>query len=610
MSKVNVLLVDDQPAKLLSYEVMLRDLDVNLIKAQSAGAALTTLLKTDVAVVLIDVCMPDLDGFELAAMIRNHPRYQQTALIFVSAINITETDHLRGYDAGAVDYVSVPVIPEILRAKVKVFADLYRQSRELAELNRDLERRVAERTAELEASNQRLMESERRRSMALATAQMGSWEYDVASGRWSWDSGQAHIFGIDLPATAFDLETLRPLIHADDWSRLKAVVGTLTPGESTRRTELRVVRPTGEERWCDVVASATFDAEGKLARINGVTLDISERKETEERQELLAREVDHRARNALAIVNSIVRLTRGDSLEAYVHAVEGRVHALAHVHDLLSQARWQGADISRLVSEEMAPYAGLKQSRVTVSGPAILVDSNRAQTISLALHELATNAVKYGALSVPEGTLKIAWTLQNGTLVIEWREAGGPPVSQPTRRGFGSKIIAASIASQRGGEAVFDWQTGGLVCKLTLPLVEIASPPTPEPVRPATPVEPSVLRILVVEDEPLIGMATCDLIEELGHSVVGPFFNLATSRAALEGRLDAAILDVNLGKDEAYPLAEELSVRGIPILFMTGYAQDSLDKRFRDYPVLQKPVVRDALLQAIRDLAAPLTTAA
>src|SRR5215469_9363600 len=136
---VNVLLVDDQQSKLLSYEVMLKGLDVNLITATSASQALAVLLKNDIAVVLIDVCMPDLDGFELAAMIRNHPRYHETALIFVSAINISETDHLRGYDAGAVDYVSVPVIPQILRAKVKVFADLYRKTRQLAELNRDLE---------------------------------------------------------------------------------------------------------------------------------------------------------------------------------------------------------------------------------------------------------------------------------------------------------------------------------------------------------------------------------------------------------------------------------------------------------------------------------------
>ena len=141
--KVNVLLVDDQPAKLLAYEVILQDLGENLIKASSAREALQWLLKTDVAIILIDVCMPELDGFELAAMVRDHPRFQQTAIIFVSAIHLTDIDRLKGYEMGAVDYVPVPVVPEVLRAKVRVFAELYRKTRQLEHLNADLERRVA-----------------------------------------------------------------------------------------------------------------------------------------------------------------------------------------------------------------------------------------------------------------------------------------------------------------------------------------------------------------------------------------------------------------------------------------------------------------------------------
>ena len=150
--KINILLVDDQPAKLLSYEVILRDLGENLIKATSAREALEVLLKRDIAVVLIDVCMPELDGFQLAAMIREHPRFRQTAIIFISAIHLSDVDRLRGYEMGAVDYVPVPVIPEVLRAKVRVFAELYRKNRQLEQLNRELEERVAERTAALQAS--------------------------------------------------------------------------------------------------------------------------------------------------------------------------------------------------------------------------------------------------------------------------------------------------------------------------------------------------------------------------------------------------------------------------------------------------------------------------
>src|SRR5580692_5217632 len=154
--KVNVLLVDDQPDKLLAYEVILHDLGENLVKAPSARDALQFLLKNDVAVVLVDVCMPELDGFQLAAMIREHPRFRKTAIIFISAIHLTDVDRLRGYEMGAVDYVPVPVVPEVLRAKVRVFAELFRKTRELETLNAELEVRVAERTAELERSNAEL----------------------------------------------------------------------------------------------------------------------------------------------------------------------------------------------------------------------------------------------------------------------------------------------------------------------------------------------------------------------------------------------------------------------------------------------------------------------
>src|SRR5271168_1746469 len=149
---VNILMVDDQPGKLLSYEVMLAELGENLIKAESAKEALEILLRTDIAVVLMDVSMPDLDGFELAAMIRQHPRFQQTAIIFISAVHLTDVDRVKGYQRGAVDYISVPVVPELLRARVSVFAELHRKTQQLEKLNRDLELRVAQRTEELQAS--------------------------------------------------------------------------------------------------------------------------------------------------------------------------------------------------------------------------------------------------------------------------------------------------------------------------------------------------------------------------------------------------------------------------------------------------------------------------
>src|ERR1700754_5060434 len=195
--KVNVLLVDDQPAKLLAYEVILRGLGENLLRAASAREALEHLLKTDVAVVLIDVCMPELDGFQLAAMIREHPRFEHTAIIFISAIHLTDVDRLRGYEMGGVDYVPVPVVPEVLRAKVKVFAELYRKTRELGRLNAELEYRVKQRTLELESSTKRLLRSERLQGMALAAGKMGSWNWATVNRECSWDDGQGRIFGLE-----------------------------------------------------------------------------------------------------------------------------------------------------------------------------------------------------------------------------------------------------------------------------------------------------------------------------------------------------------------------------------------------------------------------------
>ena len=195
--KVNILLVDDQPAKLLAYEVILKELGENLIVASSGREALECLLKNEVAVILVDVCMPELDGFELAAMIREHPRFQKTAMIFISAIQVSDIDRLRGYEMGAVDYVPVPVVPEVLRAKIRVFAELYRKTRQLERLNAELEDRVRARTAELEQSHARLLESEQRRSLAIAAGKMGSWDWDWINGDWMWDEGQYQIFGLD-----------------------------------------------------------------------------------------------------------------------------------------------------------------------------------------------------------------------------------------------------------------------------------------------------------------------------------------------------------------------------------------------------------------------------
>jgi PAS domain S-box-containing protein len=608
--KVNILLVDDQPAKLLTYQAILGEVGENLLSANNATEALELLLKNDVAVVLIDVYMPDIDGFQLAAMIRNHPRFEKTALIFISAILLTDVDRLRGYEMGAVDYVPVPVIPEVLRAKVKVFVELYRKTRQLEQLNRELEARVAERTAALAASTRQLRQSERLRSLALAAGQMGSWEWNVARGRTTWDHGQCEIFGVDRSTFVPTVDSVRPLINPDDFELLERAFRKLSKNANTFQTEFRVRRPNGDVRWCTGTAIANFDERDRLIWLSGVTADITERKRAEERQILLAEEVDHRARNVVAVVQSIMRLTRAESIDDYIGALDGRISALSNAHRLLAGSRWEGADLNRLVDEEFAPYRAGGKERISARGPVVMLPPATAQTIALALHELATNAAKYGALSAETGHVDLTWRLEGGRLELSWMESDGPQIAPPNRRGYGSRAIVAGIERQLGGMVKFDWQTNGLRCTLSVP-----HDPSKESFRrasielsqaesaPAQDADPNEKRVLLVEDEPLVSMMLADMLSAFGHKVDGPYNRFPDAMlAAKSNNLQAGILDVNLGGEKTYAVADILANRKIPFAFVTGYGPDTIVSQFSHAPVLQKPIEAaklHALLQQI-----------
>jgi len=606
---VNILLVDDQPGKLLSYQVMLEELGENLISASSAKEALSVLLKVEVAVILIDVCMPELDGFELAKMIREHPRYQKIAIIFISAIHMSESDYLKGYEAGAVDYMSVPVVPDLLRAKVRIFIELFRKTGQLQHLNEELERRVRERTEALEASAAQLRKSEQGRELALAAGQMGTWDWDVVSDEWQWDEGQRRIFGIESTTSAPGVDSMRAAIHPDDLGKFEKALTGLSEGAGSVEFECRIIRPNGAIRWCRQVAAAIFEDGAKLIQVSGVTTDITEHRENDVKQALLAREVDHRAKNALAVVQAIVRLARRDNIAEFIEGVEGRIKALAQTHELLSHTRWAGADVLRLVLDELAPYQNDRGTQVTAIGPSVIISPENAQALAIALHELATNAAKYGSLSCPGGRVDVSWHLSDDLLSIMWVETGGPLVRPPQTRGFGTRIITASLADPRRGSVAFDWKAEGLCCALSLRIAggndaKISKVETPD-LRSQS--GSSLPRILLVEDEVLVGIVMQVMLQDMGYFVGEPCRSLKDALAAATvGQFDAAVLDMNLNGELVYPVADLLVAKGIPFAFVTGYAADVVDKRFVGAPILQKPVTNDALAKIMGAWIVPL----
>ncbi|HYC03153.1 MAG TPA: PAS domain-containing protein [Azospirillaceae bacterium] len=368
--------------------------------------------------------------------------------------------------------------------------------------------------------------------------------------------------------------------------------------------------PDGRTRYYRSVKAPLRDATGAIIGLVGVTSDITARREAEEREKLLAREVDHRAKNMLAVVQSLVQLTRAEDVAALKEAVSGRIQALARAHSLLAASRWEGVDIGKLAREELAPFAGRDASRVTISGPMMRLRPEAAQTLALALHELATNAAKYGALSVQGGRLDVAWGVDGAMLDLRWRERGGPPVAPPTRRGFGSTLIGTGVEHQLQGRVVMDWRREGLECQLSFPVELLAEAPETRPA-PATGAadpsgdaarSPEGLRVLVLEDEALIALQLVETLRRAGCEVVGPVATIAQAADHLRGRaVDAAILDVNLAGERSFPVADILMAKRVPFAFCTGYAgATDLPERFGGVPTIAKPFAEKELSALLR----------
>jgi PAS domain S-box-containing protein len=330
------------------------------------------------------------------------------------------------------------------------------------------------------AAEAALRESEARLRLTVEAARLGIWEYDLRHGIGT----HAGLLSAELPSLGdgrFTLDEWFGAIHPEDREATERAFRDTAEGRTAHfSTEFRLRLRDGGMVWiASFGAVVEHDpATGAPLRLAGIAQDITERKATEQRQVLLMREVDHRAKNALTVVQAALRLTRAETAEDYARAVEGRVSALARAHTLLAEGRWEGAGLRELVLGELSAFAdegeaGLPGGSICLDGPELVLAPHVAQALSMALHELATNAIKHGALSAPGGKVRVGWTLDipRDRLRILWEESGGPLLSgqPPARRGFGTRVLDATIRMQLGGQVTQDWRAEGLRVVLELP---------------------------------------------------------------------------------------------------------------------------------------------
>ena len=562
---VNILLVDDQPAKLLTYETILADLGENLIRAASGKEALEILLRTDVAVVLVDVCMPDLDGFELASMIRNHPRFLRTAILMVSGVMVEDVDRMKGYDSGAVDYISVPIIPGILRAKVAVFAELYRKTEELQQMNLGLERRVAERTAEIEAGAARLRQSEERLRLVLTASAIQGWTWDIPSDEFSWVGPPA-----DAQPEVRSLRHFLASVHPADRAIVQGALNRAVQGPEEYSAEFRTGHPGEEDQWWLGRGTVILDETGHPRSIAGIHTNITDRKRAEEERTRLlkhAEEARREAERANQLKDEFLA-TLSHELRTPLNAITGWAHMLRDgldpatqvkaveainrnalfqtqlISDLLEVSRivsgklnldFKPVDLASLIQSAMdtvRPPAQAKNVRVkaefgTASPRLVEGDASRLQQV---IWNLLSNAVKF---TPANGHVEVRTenTDSGVELIVQDDGPGIQPAFLPyiferfrqadsssTRphRGLGLGLaIVRHMVEMHGGrvEAANRADRSGAVFRVFLPVCHtepagVAESPAAVPSAPTNgagqkrPV-PSVvgLRILVVDDE-------------------------------------------------------------------------------------------------------------
>jgi PAS domain S-box-containing protein len=284
----------------------------------------------------------------------------------------------------------------------------------------------------------------------------------------SWNKGAERVFG--YAAEEMIGRSITTVIPKDRHSEELDILARIKRGERIEHFETVRQRKDGALITVSLTVSPLRNAEGEIIGASKIARDITQQKRSQEQITALAREAEHRSKNMLATLGAIINLSRSDTAEGLKQVIAGRIQALANVHSLFADTQWAGAGLSAIAARELAPYAVPGKTRARFDGPSISLHPEAAQTMAVALHELATNAAKYGCLSAAEGHLELTWQrTADGQLVVCWREQGGPAVRTPERRGFGTQVIEQMLA-QQGGEARFDWRPEGLACEITLPV--------------------------------------------------------------------------------------------------------------------------------------------
>ena len=424
-------------------------------------------------------------------------------------------------------------------------------------------------------------------------------------------AGIEHMCGVRVEDVLRDAGTLHRQTLPEYLAKLIEAERVSARELSDFEMEVPMRRPDGEVRWMRL-QSRPHRTQDASVIWDGVQTDITERKRQEEQIGLLMREVNHRAKNMLALVQAIARQTVAATPDDFINCFEERVRALSASQDLLVKNEWKGVDLLELIRSQLAHFKDLIGMRIHLRGPSLLISASAAQTIGMALHELATNAGKYGALSTGAGRVEVAWGLERADggeehFVIGWRESGGPPVTAPAQTGFGSTVICRLAEMNLDATVELDFALEGLIWRLQCPsdkvlegrgLAAIVKNTKPLKVCVRSNMRP---RILVVEDEALVALEIAQILTDAGFEVVGPAM---TATQALELVMytgcDAALLDINLGRETPEPVALELKERGTPFITLSGYSREQHARVFCDAPSLAKPLRPERLVAELR----------